>query len=308
MIKPKMVLVIGGGGFIGRNLLNRLLSMNIRIRCLDCRKIPWMDSSIDFIEGDFAESSIIERAVEGCDVIIHLVSTVLPKTSNDDPEYDISTNLIGTVRLIQYAVKHNVHKFIFMSSGGTVYGISQNLPISENHPNNPLCSYGIVKLAIEKYLNLAHQLKNLNTCSVRLTNPYGYYQRGDISQGAIAVFCHRALHGIPIEVWGDGSVRRDFIYIDDVIDALQEMIQTERQIGEINIGSGSTASIKEIISSIQQELNLELKVIYKPPRDFDVPDICLDIKKAQQILGWNPKTPLTQGIKKTLEWQQSLNR
>ena len=196
------VLITGGGGFIGRNLAIGLLCKGFSVRCLDRVKPAWLSAGIDFIEADFTATHLLESAFQNCETVIHLASTTLPKTSNDDPEFDVSTNLIGAIRLLEASVRNHVKNFFFLSSGGTVYGIPENLPVSESHQTNPICSYGIVKLAIEKYLRLFHKLYNLNTCSIRLANPYGCYQRVDATQGAIAVFCHNAINDIPINIWG----------------------------------------------------------------------------------------------------------
>jgi len=299
-------LVIGGTGFIGKNLIEMLIDNDIEVRCLDRSKIAWGSKNIEFIEGDFTAAHLLDSIFDGCDTVIHLATTVIPQTSNDDPEFDISTNLVGAVRILEASVKHKVRKVIFMSSGGTVYGNTEDAPILETHSTNPTCSYGIIKLTIEKYMRLFHQLYDLNTCSVRLANPYGRYQRGDINQGVIAVFCHKMLNGIPFEIWGDGSVRRDFIYIDDVVQALLKIINTDEYIGEINIGSGNAVSIKEIVACVQQLVNLDGNVIYKPSRNFDVSSISLDITKAQQLLGWNPKISMKEGIMRTIEWHRSM--
>lgn len=300
---PGRTLLVGGGGFIGRNLLDALRRAGAPVRCLELKKAAWMDDSLDLVEGDFTVPQVVDRAMEGCDAVVHLASTVLPQSSNESPEYDISTNLVGGVRLIQCAVKRKVRKLLFISSGGTVYGKTDGRPIKETHPCNPLCSYGIVKLAVEKYLALADRLYGLDYCSVRLSNPYGRYQRGDVSQGAIAVFCHRALHGLPIEIWGDGSVSRDFIYIDDVVAALLKALGSTAKLGELNVGTGHAASVNDIVSLIRAQAGKALNVTYKPARDFDVPKSCLDVSKAERLLGWKPGTALQDGIRETLRWQ-----
>jgi len=299
------ILITGGCGFIGRNLIEELQkNSNYRIRCLDRVKMSWLTDKIEFFEGDFTAIHLLESAFEDCDTVIHLASTTLPKTSNDDPEFDVSTNLVGAIRLLEASVRNHVKKFIFISSGGTVYGIPEKLPVSESHQTNPTCSYGIVKLAIEKYLRLFYKLYKLNTCSVRFANPYGRYQRIDAAQGAISVFCHNAINDIPINVWGDGSVSRDFIYIDDAINALIKLIHSDYSGSEINIGSGIPVSINQILTHIESELHKKIRVNYFESRKFDVPHICLDIAQARQLLNWTPQISIDNGIARTIQWQK----
>lgn len=296
------ILVIGGSGFIGRNLIENLLERNYKIRLIDISKPLWLNSDIEFIEGSFISESILEKAIVDIDIVYHLASTTLPKTSNEDPLYDIGSNLIGTVKLLELSVKQNVRKFIFISSGGTVYGISETYPIAETAPTNPTCSYGIVKLTIEKYLKLFYNLYGLESCSLRVANPYGKFQRFDRAHGAINVFCHRAIHNELIQIWGDGNIKRDFIYIDDVISAMINAIEYQCKGEEINIGSGKSESLNDIVEIIQNILNKKINVSYLSNRKFDVPINYLDISKAKRTLNWKPYIDLNQGVEKTISW------
>ena len=148
----------------------------------------------------------IGRAVSGSDVVYHLASTTVPKTSNDDPPYDVETNILGTLRLLEVAWKKQVKKIIFPSSGGTVYGIPQEIPIKEDHPTEPISSYGICKLTIEKYLNLYWKLHGLDYCILRISNAFGERQPVTETQGAISAFLDGAINHRELVVWGDGSI------------------------------------------------------------------------------------------------------
>lgn len=299
-------LITGGSGFQGRHLTEALLNKGYRVRNLDRFK-PAQPPKEDyeFLEGDFAASHQIADAISGCDVIFHLAYTTLPQTSNDDPDFDISSNVLGTVRMLDLAVKAGVKRFIFLSSGGTVYGNLTRVPVPENHPTNPTCSYGITKLAIEKYLRLYHQLHGLNSLSVRLSNPYGEYQRFDSRQGAVAAFCHKILTGNKITIWGDGSVKRDFIYIADVIGALIRMIDAPVSGCEMNIGSGEAVSLNGLIGHIEEITGLKADREYTPGRTFDIPVSELDIAFARESLRWQPAYSIRDGLVRTLDWMEN---
>src|SRR5262249_42060795 len=142
--------------------------------------------------------------LEGCQTCFHLVSTTLPKSSNADPVFDVESNVLATIRLLTQAIQTGLKKVVFVSSGGTVYGVPKQIPILETHATDPMCSYGITKLSIEKYLHLFHVLHGLDYTVLRLSNPFGEGQRVHASQGAVAVFLGKVLRGETVEIWGDG--------------------------------------------------------------------------------------------------------
>jgi len=199
-------LVLGGAGFIGSHLTQALLQAGHRVKVFDrphLDRLPEMSArqGVEMFTGDFLNPQALEPALRGVEAVFHLVSTTLPKTSNDNPMYDVETNVLGSLRLVELCRRHGVRKIIFASSGGTVYGVPRAIPIDENHATQPNCSYGIHKLAIEKYLHLASALHGLDYCVLRPANLYGPRQRLDIAQGAAGVFLDRALRGQPIQVW-----------------------------------------------------------------------------------------------------------
>jgi UDP-glucose 4-epimerase len=228
--------------------------------------------------------------------MLSFIWLTLPKTSNEDPKFDAISNLAGTIGLLDLAVQYRTKRLIFISSGGTVYGRPSVIPIPESHPLNPLCSYGIIKLAIEKYLRMYHTLYGLKSCSLRLSNLYGEHQRADTGQGAIAVFCYKALSGKPIDIWGDGTVARDFIYVKDSVDAITKAMCSDYSGTEINIGSGQNTTLNQIIASIESFLGREVTRRYLPGRPFDIHEVCLDISYAKLQLGWEPTKSLQDGI------------
>jgi UDP-glucose 4-epimerase len=300
-------LMLGGAGFIGSHVVEALLARGHAVRVFDrpdrhlAAEIPFRDA-VEWSEGDFVNPSDVEPAVAGCDVVFHFVSTTLPKTSNDNPAYDIETNVIRTVSLLNLCLRHAVRKVIFISSGGTVYGVPGCLPIAETHPTDPICAHGIGKLAIEKYLHLYRVLHGLEYCVLRVANPYGERQRIASAQGAVSVFLDRALRGVPIEIWGDGSVVRDYVYVGDVARAFVAALDYEGDERVINIGSGEGRSLNDIVSVIEATVGNPVTVNRLAGRPFDVPANVLDISLARARLRWRPEVPFAEGIARTASW------
>ena len=296
-------LVFGGNGFLGRHLCTSLLSQGYRVRVFDrpMRDKTLLLDDIEFYEGDFTNEQDVERAIEGCDIIFHLISTTLPKSSNDNPVYDVESNVVGTIRMLTLALKQGVRKVIFTSSGGTVYGIPESDFINERHPTNPICSYGISKLAIEKYLHLFHELHGLAYVVLRISNPYGEGQRTQALQGAIGVFIGRALTDQTVEIWGDGEVVRDYIHVSDVSDALVKAMLYSGNKRVFNIGSGTGTSLNKLLATIEDATHKEVKRVYLSGRSVDVPVNVLDNTLAKKELHWNLKIPLEEGIKRTID-------
>ena len=297
-------LVLGGAGFIGSHLAEALLQAGHRVRIFDR---PHLDRLPAFLQrgefevftGDFLNPRTLSPALEGSEIVFHLVSTTLPKTSNDNPMYDVESNVMGTLRLLELCRQQGVRKVVFASSGGTVYGVPRSVPIDESHPTDPICSYGIHKLAIEKYLQLNHRVHGLDYCVVRPANLYGPRQRLDIAQGAVAVFLDRALRGKPIQVWGDGSVVRDYLYVGDAAEALLKAAAFEGEPKLFNIGSGAGTSLTQLIKEIEALLGRAVPVEYTAARSLDVPANVLDASLARRHLGWAPRTSLAEGLRRT---------
>ncbi len=299
-------LVLGGGGFLGSHLSQALLEAGHTVRIFDLphrkRFAAAPPQRLEWVEGDFANPDDLEPAVSGCDILYHLVCTTLPSSSNENPAYDVETNVVSTLRLLDLARKKRGVKVIFVSSGGTVYGIPESVPLDESHPTNPICSYGVTKLAVEKYLFLYRQLYGLDSCVLRLANPFGERQEASVLQGAVSVFLNKAFHDEVIEIWGDGSVIRDYIYVKDAVDALVRAAEHSGKDRLFNIGSGQGRSLNEILSEIGQVLGRPVRHAFAPARACDVPANVLDISLARKSLGWRPRTSFQEGLRATLAW------
>lgn len=305
---PKRCLVLGGRGFIGSHLVDALLAHGHYARCFDRPHLAPLgethlaNPNFELFEGDLVSEADVSEALVGCEVCFHLVSTTLPKSSNADPVFDVQSNLLGTVRLLSHASETGLKKVVFVSSGGTVYGVPTQVPIPETHPTDPVCSYGITKLAIEKYLGLFHQLHGLDYTILRIANPFGERQRTYASQGAVAVFLGKVLRGDPVEIWGDGSVVRDYIHIADVVDALLIALDQTSEEHVFNIGAGCGHSLNELLAVIEKVTGRTATRSYLPGRAFDVPVSVLSIERARRELGWSPKVDFKQGLERFATW------
>lgn len=299
--------ILGGGGFIGSAIADRLLQDGHELRIFERPRVkPYrnftVNESVEWVTGDLMSTHDVGDAIDGADVILHLVSSTLPKTSNDDPIYDVQSNLVATLQLLNAMVVRNVRKIVFISSGGTVYGTPKYLPIDEHHPTNPLVSYGITKLAIEKYLLMFERLHGIKATILRVANPFGERQRVETAQGAVGVFIYRALQGQAIEIWGDGSVIRDYIYISDVAEAFVRAVEYSGTCSVFNISSGTGVSLNELICIIEDVFGYSIERRYSPGRPFDVPVSVLSNALATEELGWSPQTTLRDGISYTAKW------
>jgi UDP-glucose 4-epimerase len=297
--------VLGGAGFIGSHLVERLLAAGHSVRVFDLNdpgpagRYPRY-GEVEWVRGNFLEVEDVRRGIAGCEAAFHLAWTTLPKSSNEDPAADVEHNIAGTVRVLEAWRRAGGGKFVFISSGGTVYGAPRALPITEAQATYPLSSYGITKLAIEKYLELYRVLHGLDYCVLRVANPYGERQRIVSGQGAVTAFLYRAHRGEPIEIWGDGRVVRDYLYVGDVAEALARALDHRGERRVINIGSGAGRDLNEVLAAIERVLGRPVERRYAPGRNFDVPANVLDVSLARAELGWQPTTSFEDGLARTL--------
>lgn len=303
-------IIFGGGGFIGSAISDRLLKDNHHLKIFERPRVePYRlflkNEVAEWISGDISSAHDVSEAIKGSDVVLHLVSTTLPKSSNDDPIYDVQSNLVPSLQILNAMVKNNVKRIIFISSGGTVYGNPEYLPIDEKHPTNPLVSYGITKLSIEKYLNLFEHLHGIKAISLRVANPYGERQRIETAQGAVGIFISNAIKNLPIKIWGDGSVTRDYIHVTDVAEAFAIAINYNGSKNVFNISSGIGTSLNQLVNLIENCTGKPIDRQFLPSRPFDVPTSILCNASALKELNWKPSISMVDGVSRTTAWVQA---
>ena len=300
-------IIYGGGGFIGSHICDGLLKKGYKVTVFDKinfshANISQLDHDINIIEGDFNNEIDLYNSLDNIDYVFHLVSSTLPASSNANPVYDAETNLISSLRLFNEVINRGIKKVVFISSGGTIYGIPEQVPIPETHPRRPLCSYGIIKKTIEDYLFMFNHLNGLKYNVFRLSNPYGERQNPLYAQGLIPVFIRKILLGETIDIWGDGSVERDYVYIKDIVPVLVNSLENQDNKGIYNLGSGKGYRINELIKMMEEITGKKAILSFKKSRKFDVPVNILDITKVADMFNYKPSIDIITGLTLTASY------
>jgi UDP-glucose 4-epimerase len=306
------ILLLGGFGFIGTNILKHIDIYQLdsyRFIVFDKFKTHLYDVKFDCLErvyyGDYSNINDIEPIFKEnkIDIVLHSLSSTVPSTS-DNILYDIESNLIPTIRLLDMMVKYRVQKIVYISSGGAVYGNENpDKKHSETDIEYPISSYGIVKLAIEKYLHYYSNLYNLKILIFRLSNPFGKYHY-NTRQGIINVAARSAVFSRPFFIWGNGDTKKDYIFIEDFCDILFKLINPTENFQLLNVGSGQVFSANHIVQTIQ-EIIPDFNWSCKEKKETDVQMFELDTTKLLSIIGPYCFTPFLAGLKKTLQWLES---
>lgn len=301
------VLVTGGTGFIGSHVCDALLARGHRVRVFSRRHEQFRPPlpGVEYYLGDLEDTFYLSEAMTDMQCVVHLVSSTVPSTSNLDPVADISSNLVNTVKMLELMRKAGPSRVIFISSGGTVYGEPTEVPVRESEKLTPMCSYGVVKVAIEHYLGMYQALYGLQPVVLRASNPFGPRQGRVGVQGLIAAFLNRLQSGEPLPVWGDGEVVRDYFYAADMAELCALAVDSSAT-GAFNAGSGVGTSVNQIIDLIRKVTGIDPDVCYETNRSFDVSKIYLDINQARNTFNWQPRISLEQGIARHWEWLQQL--
>jgi UDP-glucose 4-epimerase len=310
------IVVFGGDGFIGRHIVQRLaLDPTNQVVVFDRfssrqtgHEHPFdRMSNVTIIAGNFFNREEVNGALNNVNFVFHLVSSTNPATSQNDPLIDVDTNIRSSVELFQLCVERGVKKVIFFSSGGTVYGDTNHDAISEESLPNPLSPYGIGKLTIEHYLQYFKHTYGLDHVIYRIANPYGPGQNVFGKQGVIPIFMRKFLTKESLTVYGDGTMQRDYIYIDDLVDMIVGTYHLENTHSTYNIGYGKGISINQLIKSIETCVNYSIQTEHLDTPSTYVQNSVLSIDRFVKEFKILPKTPLEEGIRKTWNHVKELN-
>ncbi len=301
--------ILGGLGFIGSHLCRALVERGARVKVFDRLSashdlVHDIETRLEIFEADMMQPGEVLDVIADSETVVDLVHTTRPGSSMRDPAYDITSNMASHVQWLRHLPETNVRRIMFMSSGGTVYGIPNSSPISEEHPTNPICSYGITKLALEKYFSMYAMLAGIRPLILRPANVYGAGSRLNVGQGVIGVLADRALRGERLEIWGDGRASRDYLYIDDLIDAILALMKYEGDESVFNVSSGEAHSVLDVIEVLRDVLGDLPEAVHLPSRDFDVPVNVLNSARLTSATGWQPKETLRTGVPRVVRWLQ----
>jgi UDP-glucose 4-epimerase len=299
------ILVTGGAGFIGSNVVDALVKCGHEVTVLDnlsTGKEENINPEVKFYNVDLLDIESLELVFREFkpDFVNHHAAQIDVRKSVEDPAFDAETNIIGSINLFELSINYGVRRIIFSSTGGALYGEPEKLPASEDAPIEPISPYGVAKYCSENYLNYFKRLYGIERVILRYANVYGSRQDQLGEAGVVAIFAGKILKGEKPVVYGDGTQTRDYIYVEDVVEA--NVLALNGKEGTYNIGTGKETSVNELINVFSKVLGREIKPEYAPPRKGEIRRISLDGEKAKKELSFVPKYSLEEGLKKTIEW------
>jgi UDP-glucose 4-epimerase len=301
-------LVTGGAGFIGSNLVDALVERGDEVTVVDDlstgkrENLTGPGSAADLVEADIRDARGMRDVVDRVrpQVIFHLAAQIDVRKSVADPANDARINVEGTVNVLSAAQKHGVPRVVNTSTGGAIYGEGQQLPAPEDHPSVPEAPYGLSKWCAEQYCEIFARLHGLSTVSLRYGNVYGPRQDPLGEAGVIAIFCGKLLDGQTATIFGDGEQTRDYIYVDDVVEANLRAAEADAT-GPINVGLGVEKSVLDIVDVLKQHAPDGFDIEHAPERPGEVQHIAIDPSRARVELGWEAQVELDLGLKRTLD-------
>lgn len=300
------VLVTGGAGFIGSNLVKQLLIDGHEVTVLDDLSSGYLSNieslpDVNFCQGDIRDKDILDKLVNGCEVVFHLAASVGNKRSIDHPLLDADINVMGTIRVLEACRKAGVRKIVASSSAG-IFGELKTIPIREDHPIDPDTPYGSSKLCMEKECLSYSKLFDIEAVCLRYFNVYGPNQRFDAYGNVIPIFAFKMFRGEPLTIFGDGEQTRDFINVRDVVQANIKASESRGISGAYNTGSGSRVTINSLIDQLKSASGIVPSVVYAPSRTGDVLHSLADITAAREAFGFEPAVPFDKGIMEYMNW------
>lgn len=299
------ILVTGGAGFIGSHVVDRLILEGNEVVVVDnlsTGKRKHVNKKAVFYKMDI-QSKRIDKVLrnERPRVLIHLAAQMNVRHSTENPQFDAQVNILGTINLLEHAVRHGVRKVTFASSGGAIYGEQEVFPAPENHRTEPVSPYGISKLAGEKYLAYFANATGLRFVALRLANVYGPRQDSDGEAGVVAIFTKKMLQNEQPIINGTGKQTRDFIYVDDVVEAILVTLGEDVQ-GIFNVGTGQETPINDGYRILKGLTNSQCKDLFGAAKKGEQYRSVLDVRKIRETFGWDPQTSFQEGLQKTVEY------
>ena len=299
------VLVTGGAGFIGSHLVDRLVQEGHEVIIVDnlvTGKRRNINRAARFYKQDI-QSWRLERVFrnERPNVVMHLAAQMDVRKSVEDPMFDAQVNILGTLNVLQQAVKHGVRKVVFSSSGGAIYGEQEMYPAPESHVTKPLSPYGLSKLCGEQCLSYYQRSSGLQVVSLRYANVYGPRQDPEGEAGVVAIFIQKMLNNEQAVINGNGRQTRDFVFVEDVVEANLAVMGPETQ-GTYNVGTGAETSINDLFRILVQHTGSTCKEVHGPAKKGEQARSVIDNTRLRHELSWEPKGELSEGLKKTVEY------
>jgi UDP-glucose 4-epimerase len=300
------ILVTGGAGFIGSHTVDRLIEENNEVVVIDNLSTGFkenLNKKVIFYKIDIREKEKLEEFFERhyFDYIFHFAAQINVRKGEEDPAFDVDVNIKGIINLLECVKEKPPEKIIFSSTGGVMYGLTDILPSPETIEPFPICVYGISKLTSEKILYAYWKKYGINYVALRYGNVYGPRQNYLSEAGVIAIFISRILEGKECVIFGDGEQTRDFIFIEDVVEA-NILFMKNRITGIFNVGTGIETSVNRIFEIIKENIGENCRKFYGEERKGELKRSCLSIEKIKRETGWYPKYKIEEGIKKTIEW------
>jgi len=298
-------LVTGGAGFIGSHLVDRLIKEGHKVAVIDnlsTGRKENLNPKAKFYKIDICSyriSQIFKK--EKPEVVFHYAAQIDVRKSVKDPVEDAKINILGTLNILENCKKYNIRKVIFASTGGAIYGDADIVPTPETYPELPLSPYGIAKLTIEKHLSYYYKVFGLPYVSLRLANVYGPRQNSKGEAGVVAIFCDKMLSKKQPIINGDGKQTRDFVFVDDVVEANISALKKDK-VGIFNIGTARETDVNTLFKKLRELTDSKCAKIHGPTLPGEQKRSCLDYSEAKRELGWQPKYSLDKGLKKTVEW------
>jgi UDP-glucose 4-epimerase len=308
------ILITGGAGFIASNVADEFLQQGHEVAILDNLSTGFrhnLNPKARFYEMDIRDAAGVDRVFDEFkpEVVDHHAAQMDVRKSTRDPVFDAQCNILGSLNVILAAVRTGVKRFVYISTGGAVYGDvpKKDLPLDESYPVNPISQYGISKHTVEHYLFLYHRLHNLSYIVLRYPNVFGPRQTPHGEAGVVAIFSGLLLDDKPCTIFGEGHKTRDYVFIGDIVRANVLALQTDF-CGIVNIGSGIGTSDRQVYDAVAAAVGTKLPPTYTAVRPGEVEHIYLDASRAIKVLGWKPSVPFPEGVRRTVEYIRTVER